>query len=88
VHCFQVPEDCHRTDVRAKARNVGAALQRAMREIEKANPDTLYGVFGVAQWSNNVRLSDALIKDLIAHYSKLPFGNSNVNSDLLGDAYE
>jgi type I restriction enzyme M protein len=41
------------------ASNVGSALQRAMREIEKANPDTLYGVFGDAQWTNKDRLSDA-----------------------------
>lgn len=59
-----------------------------MREIEKANPDTLYGVFGDAQWSNKERLSDALLKDLMEHFAKLPFGNQNVNSDLLGDAYE
>lgn len=87
-HRFQIPEDCHWNDVRTKASNVGAALQRVMREIEKANPDTLYGVFGDAQWSNKERLSDALLKDLIEHFSKLPFGNKNVNSDLLGDAYE
>ncbi|MGI0502107.1 SAM-dependent DNA methyltransferase [Burkholderia sp. ZZQ-2] len=87
-HRFQIPENCHWNDIRAKASNVGAALQRAMREIEKANPDTLYGVFGDAQWSNKERLSDALLKDLIEHFSALPLGNDNVNSDLLGDAYE
>ena len=87
-HRFQIPDDCHWNDVRTKAANVGTALQRAMREIEKANPDSLYGVFGDAQWSNKDRLSDALLKDLIEHFSKLPFGNQNVNSDLLGDAYE
>jgi type I restriction enzyme M protein len=87
-HRFQIPDNCHWSDVRAKATNVGAALQRAMREIEKANPETLYGVFGDAQWSNKDRLSDALLKDLIEHFSKLSFGNQHVNSDLLGDAYE
>ena len=87
-HRFQIPEDCHWNDVRTKASNVGAALQRAMREIEKANPDTLYGVFGDAQWSNKERLPDALLKDLIEHFSQLPLGNQNVASDLLGDAYE
>jgi type I restriction enzyme M protein len=87
-HRFQIPGDCHWNDVRTKASNVGAALQRAMREIEKANPDTLYGVFGDAQWSNKDRLSDALLKDLIEHFSRLPLGNQNVTSDLLGDAYE
>ncbi|KQZ68289.1 DNA methylase [Rhodanobacter sp. Root561] len=87
-HRFQVPGDCHWNDVRSKASNVGTALQRAMREIEKANPETLYGVFGDAHWSNKDRLSDALLKDLIEHFSKLPIGNQNVSSDLLGDAYE
>lgn len=87
-HRFQIPEDCHWNDVRTKASNVGAALQRAMREIEKTNPDSLCGVFGDAQWSNKDRLSDALLKDLIEHFSKLSFGNTNVNSDVLGDAYE
>ena len=87
-HRFQIPENCHWNDVRTKATNVGTALQHAMREIEKANPDSLYGVFGDAQWSNKDRLSDALLKDLIEHFSKLSFGNLNVNSDLLGDAYE
>jgi type I restriction enzyme M protein len=78
----------HWDDVRGKSANVGTALQRAMREIEKAIPDTLYGVFGDAQWSNKERLSDALLKDLIEHFSKLHMGNTNVTSDLLGDAYE
>jgi len=87
-HRFQIPDECHWENVRSKAVNVGSALQRAMREIEKANPDTLYGVFGDAQWSNKERLSDSLLKDLIEHFSKLPLGNKNVNSDLLGDAYE
>ena len=87
-HRFQIPDDCHWIAVRTKASNVGAALQRAMREIEKANPDTLYGVFGDAQWSNKDRLSDALLKDLIEHFSTLSFGNQNVTADLLGDAYE
>jgi type I restriction enzyme M protein len=87
-HRFQIPAECHWDDVRARPANVGAALQRAMREIEKANPETLYGVFGDAQWSNKERLSDALLKDLIEHFSALPLGNHSVDSDLLGDAYE
>lgn len=87
-HRFQVPEFCHWKDVREKSVNVGSALQWAMRSIERANPDTLYGVFGDAQWTNKERLSDALLKDLIEHFSRLPLGNRNVASDVLGDAYE
>jgi len=87
-HRFQIPEGCHWLDVRQQAINVGSALHRAMREIEKANPDSLYGVFGDAQWANKDRLSDALLKDLIEHFSKLSLGNQDVASDVLGDAYE
>ncbi len=87
-HRFQVPEGCHWKDVRETPANVGMALQRALREIEKANPDTLYGVFGDAQWTNKELLSDALLKDLIEQFSSLLLGNKNVTSDVLGDAYE
>ena len=87
-HRFQIPDGCHWNEVRVIATNVGNALQRAMREIETANPDTLYGVFGDAQWTNKDRLSDVLLKDLIEHFSRLSFGNENVASDVVGDAYE
>ena len=46
VHRFSVPEGCHWRDVRETAANVGSALLHAMQEIERANPDTLYRVFG------------------------------------------
>src|SRR3954454_16384161 len=51
-HRFQIPEGCHWQDVRAKAKNVGTVLQHALREIERANPDALYGIFGDANWTN------------------------------------
>ena len=87
-HRFQIPDDCHWADVRKKTTNVGQGLQRAMREIEKANPDTLYGIFGDAQWTNKDRLSDALLRDLIEHFSKLPLGNKAARADVLGQSYE
>ena len=85
---FQIPTDCHWADVRKVAANVGQALQTAMRGIEQANPHTLYGIFGDAQWTNKDRLSDALLRDLIEHFSKLSLGNSSANSDVLGQSYE
>ena len=63
-HRFQIPAGCHWKDVRTKSDNIGHALQKAMRCIEQANPDTLHGIFGDAQWTNKDRLSDALLKDL------------------------
>ena len=85
---FQVPDDCHWNDVRAVTTNVGQALQRAMRGIEKANPETLYGIFGDAQWTNKERLSDSLLRDLIEHFSRISLGNTAAQSDILGQSYE
>ena len=51
-HRFQVPEGAHWNDVFERTENIGFALATALREIERANPDTLYGIFGDAQWSN------------------------------------
>lgn len=47
-HRFQIPKGCHWEDVHARSANIGQALQRALREIEKANPQTLYAIFGDA----------------------------------------
>ena len=85
---FQVSEDCHWSDVRAVTTNVGQALQQAMRGIEKANPETLYGIFGDAQWSNKERLSDPLLRDLIEHFSRINLGNQAAQADILGQSYE
>ena len=68
--------------------NVGQALQKAMRGIEKANPETLYGIFGDAQWTNKDRLSDALLRDLIEHFSGITLGNQAAQADVLGQSYE
>lgn len=87
-HRFLIPEGCHWRDVQARTENVGQALSRALREIEKANPRALYGIFGDAQWTNKERLSDALLCDLIDHFSRLPLPNRAVDSDILGQAYE
>lgn len=88
VHRFVVPEGCHWRDVRETPSNVGAALSHAMREIELANPDTLYRVFGTADWGNRQVLADELVKDLIEGLSRVSLGNSDAGSDVLGDAYE
>jgi len=57
-HRFQIPKGAHWKEVRETTTNVGMAIQEAMREIEKANPDTLYGIFGDASWTNKNRLTD------------------------------
>ena len=88
VHRFNVPEGRHWRDVRETPVNVGAALSHAMREIERANPDTLYRVFGAADWGNREMLTDEILKDLLEGLSAVSLGNKAVSTDVLGDAYE
>lgn len=59
-HRFQIPRGAFWSDVRASTTDIGSALQVAMRAIETANPDRLYGVFGDTQWTNKDRLGTGL----------------------------
>jgi type I restriction enzyme M protein len=88
IHRFEIPAGCHWRDIREAAANVGAAMARAMREIERANPDSLYRVFGAADWGNKELLSDEILKDLVEQLTMVPLGNQAAATDVLGDAYE
>ncbi|WP_133463484.1 type I restriction-modification system subunit M [Sunxiuqinia elliptica] len=87
-HRFEIPKGCHWKDVRETTTNVGLAIEKALRGIEQANQEQLYGIFGDAQWSNKNKLSDRLLNDLIEHFSQYVLANSTVAPDLLGNAYE
>jgi len=87
-HRFVIPAQCHWKDVRETTTNVGLAIEKALRGIEQANQEFLYGIFGDAQWSNKNKLSDRLLIDLIEHFSQYDLSNTNVDSDLLGNSYE
>lgn len=87
-HRFQVPAEAHWREIRKVSRDVGRGLQQAMRAIETANPDKLFGIFGDAQWTNKGRLSDAMLRDLIEHFSTLELTVANLPEDELGQGYE
>lgn len=87
-HRFQIPKGAHWNEVREMTTNVGVALQDAMRTIEKANPETLFGIFGDANWTNKDRLSDETLINLIEHYSQHKLNLHNVPDDQLGNGYE
>lgn len=46
-HRFDIPEGCRWQDIRERPENLGTAIVEAMRKIEVANPDTLYGVLSI-----------------------------------------
>lgn len=87
-HRFIVPQGAHWQDVRSVSENVGVAIVKALRAIEKANIDKLQGVFGNAAWTNKKRLSDELLKDLIEHFSSKTLSIANCPEDELGQGYE
>ena len=91
IHKFIIPDGCHWEDVRIQSENVGAAIVNAMFGIERANPDTLSGLFSSfddANWTDKSNFTDERLKDLIEHMSKLKVGNKNYSADVMGDAYE
>ena len=85
---FFIPDDCRWIDVREETENIGQALSDAMRCIETANKETLYEIFGDAQWTNKELFSDTLLVDLIEHFSEHDLSYRNVEPDLAGQAYE
>jgi type I restriction enzyme M protein len=87
-HRFQVPADAHWREIRKVNREVGYTLQQAMRAIEVENQDKLMGIFGDAQWTNKDRLADAMLRDLIEHFSTLELTVANLPEDELGQGYE
>lgn len=91
MHSFIIPKGCHWEDVRNVSQNVGKAITDAMTGIEKANPDSLSGVFSSfddATWTDKNKLSDARLKNLIEHMSLIKVGNKNYSADIMGDSYE
>ena len=42
-----------------------------MQQIELANPDMLYRVFGRSDWANREKFTDELLKDLIEGFSSI-----------------
>ncbi|MEV8085018.1 type I restriction-modification system subunit M [Pseudarthrobacter oxydans] len=87
-HRFAVPEGCHWDDIRGGTQDIGARILKAMRAIEKANPETLFGVFGDGDWGNKNLLPDATLGDLIEHFSTRTLSIANLPEDELGNGYE
>ena len=91
MHSFVIPDGCHWNDVHEVSANVGKAIVKAMTGIEKANPDTLAGVFSSfddATWTDKNKLTDERLKNLIEHMSLIKVANKNYSADIMGDSYE
>ena len=87
-HRFKVPAEAHWKQVRQVTVNVGQAINNALNAIQKVNAQQLQGIFGDAEWTNKERLSDAMLCQLIEHFSSKNLNIKNVPNDELGNAYE
>lgn len=85
---FVIPPGAHWSDVRAATKDVGKALQKALRTVEAANPGKLDGIFGDAPWTNKERLPDVTLKNLLEHFSSETLSLAHVPEDELGNGYE
>lgn len=87
-HRFAIPEGAHWDDIRNTTVDIGSTVLKAMRAIEKANPDTLPGVFGDGDWGNKNLLPDSTLAELIEHFSTETLSIANLPEDELGNGYE
>ena len=90
-HSFVIPDGCHWIDIRNASQDVGLSIVKSINGIERANPETLSGVFSSfddVTWTDKSKLSDERLKNLIEHMSSLKVGNKNYSADVMGDAYE
>ena len=85
---FVVPTGCLWEDVLKLHENIGAGLQLIFDRLQEANPETLAGVFGTAQWANKQVLPEERLLLVLDVFTGLKLGPENVTHDLLGNAYE
>jgi len=88
-YSFYVPEKAHWSYLKTLTQNLGEAINKADEAMEEANPETLEGVLSTVDFNDKDRLPDVTLSALIAHFSKIPLANKDLeNPDILGDAYE
>ncbi|MDC3378672.1 type I restriction-modification system subunit M [Planctomycetota bacterium] len=86
-HRFHLPEGSSWKDVRKESVDIGTVLNTSFRAIEDANP-RLKGVFQDVDFANKQRFPDHLLDSLLQHFETYRMRRSDVDSRVLGDAYE
>jgi type I restriction enzyme M protein len=73
--------------VRKYTTNIGEHLNAAFQAVEDAN-SKLRSVFQNVDFNNKEQFSDDLLEKLLQHFERYDLRNSNVEADMLGNAYE
>jgi type I restriction enzyme M protein len=88
-YSFNVPERARWSHLKTLTQDLGTAINTANDALEESNPETLEGVLSTVDFNDKDRLPDSTLSALIAHFSKVPLANGDLeNPDILGDAYE
>jgi len=88
-YSFYVPERAHWSHLKTLTQNLGEAINKANDALEETNPEMLEDVLSAVDFNDKDRLPDVTLSALIAHFSRLPLANEDLeNPDILGDAYE
>lgn len=91
MHDFVVPDECVWENVARKTeRELGTALNDAMRAIERANEPKFDGILANSTVDFNAqdRLPRSKLVEIVNHFGKQPLGHAHVSDDLFGNAYE
>lgn len=86
-HRFHIPAGHFWKDVRKHTTNIGENLNAAFNAVEDAN-HKLRGVFQDVDFNNKERFPDAALERLLQHFETYRLRNSDVEADVLGQAYE
>ncbi len=86
-HRFHLPPHAAWKAVRQHKHNIGRHLNAALRAIEQTNL-ALAGVFQDVNFDNQERFPDATLELLLDHFEIHRLRNSDVEPDMLGNAYE
>jgi Type I restriction-modification system methyltransferase subunit len=91
MHDFVVPEDSTWENIaRTTERELGTALNDAMRAIERANEPKFDGILAntTVDFNAQDRLPRGKLVRIINHFGSLPLNHASVPDDLFGNAYE
>lgn len=87
-HRFQVPKECRWSFIEERAESIGIRLNEIFDKLTNANSPKLDKIFADLDFANKDRFPNETVQRLINHFSQYNFGDTYINSDLLGDAYE
>jgi len=92
LYTFYVPPDARWSSLRHLKTNVGTALNKALEELEAANPDVLEDVLRHINFNRRIgqrTLDDDTLSNFIQNFEKIPLQDKDFEfPDLLGAAYE